>query len=137
LANSTGLSPLKIAIYDAASAKILRLALGRVSYRHYLLEGHALQAAEKLKGAVILRSSGDEESRIALKTLRARSFAPLRMTALWGFSAACKARLVATSPPCAASCPRQLASADDGWNELYRLFSAGAQEIEIAPFICL
>jgi hypothetical protein len=44
--------------------------------------GGAEQAAEKPKSAVILRSSGDEESRIALKILRARSFAALRMTAL-------------------------------------------------------
>jgi hypothetical protein len=40
-----------------------------------------LQAAEKLDSAVILRSSGDEESRIALNILRARFFAVLRMTA--------------------------------------------------------
>jgi hypothetical protein len=51
----------------------------------------ALQAAEKLESAVILRSSGDEESRIALKINRARSFAALRMTAWKGFSAACLA----------------------------------------------
>jgi hypothetical protein len=38
-------------------------------------KGRASQAAEKLESAVILRSSGDEESRIALKMLRARSFA--------------------------------------------------------------
>ena len=37
--------------------------------------GGALQAAEKLESPVILRSSGDEESRIALKMLRPRSFA--------------------------------------------------------------
>ena len=47
-----------------------------------LWKGGALQAAEKPYNAVILRSSGDEESRIALKMLRARSFAALRMTAL-------------------------------------------------------
>jgi len=46
-----------------------------------LWKGGALQAADKLEWAVILRSSGDEESRIALKMLRARSFASLRMTA--------------------------------------------------------
>jgi hypothetical protein len=45
-------------------------------------KGGAKQAAEKLAGTVILRSSGDEESRIALKILRAGSFAALRMTAL-------------------------------------------------------
>jgi len=47
------------------------------------------QAAKKLVGTVILRSSSDEESRIAMKILRARSFAALRMTALGSFSAAC------------------------------------------------
>jgi hypothetical protein len=65
-------------------------------------------ALRLLKSAVILRSSGDEESRIALKILRARSFAKFtlsgrarffaalrmtangfRMTAWEGFSAAC------------------------------------------------
>ena len=56
-----------------------------------LRKGGALAVAEKLESAVILRSSGDEESRIALKILRARSFAALRMTALEGFSAACLA----------------------------------------------
>jgi hypothetical protein len=35
----------------------------------------AKQAVKKFESAVILRSSGDEESRIALKMLRARSFA--------------------------------------------------------------
>ena len=53
-----------------------------------LWKGGALQAADKLEWAVILRSSGDEESRIALKMLRARSFAALRMTAWTSFSAA-------------------------------------------------
>jgi hypothetical protein len=43
-------------------------------------EGGALQAAEKLEGAVILRSSGDEESRIALKMRRARSFAEFTLS---------------------------------------------------------
>jgi hypothetical protein len=38
-------------------------------------KGGALELAEKLESAVILRSSGDEESCIALKMLRARSFA--------------------------------------------------------------
>jgi hypothetical protein len=56
-------------------------------------KGGAEQAAEKLESPVILRSSGDEESRIAMKMLRARSFAALRMTALERFSAASK------SPP--------------------------------------
>jgi hypothetical protein len=51
-------------------------------------DGGYQQAAEKLESAVILRSSGDEESRIALKMLRARSFAMLRMTAFERFSAA-------------------------------------------------
>ena len=54
-------------------------------------KGGASQAAEKLESTVILRSSGDEESRIPLKMLRARSFASLRTTALVGFSAACSA----------------------------------------------
>jgi hypothetical protein len=49
--------------------------------------GGAEQAAEKLESAVILRSNGDEESRVALKMLRARSFATLRMTAFERFSA--------------------------------------------------
>jgi hypothetical protein len=38
-------------------------------------KGGASQAAEKTESAVILRSSGDEESRIPLKMLGARSFA--------------------------------------------------------------
>jgi len=47
------------------------------------LQDGACQAkdhANQLESAVILRSSGDEESRIALKILRARFFAALRMT---------------------------------------------------------
>jgi hypothetical protein len=60
------------------------------AHRH---SGGAKQAAEKLESPVILRNSGDEESRIAMKMLRARSFAALRMTALERFSAASK------SPP--------------------------------------
>jgi hypothetical protein len=58
-------------------------------------KGGAKEAAEKRPNTVILRSSGDEESRTASKTLRARFFAALRMTAnelrmtaLYGFSAA-------------------------------------------------
>ena len=81
-------------------------------------KGGALQAAEKLESAVILRSSGDEESRIALKILRARSFAQftlggrarffaalrmtangLRMTALQGFFSACKGPSKSRLPP--------------------------------------
>jgi hypothetical protein len=37
--------------------------------------GGTEELAAKLESAVILRSSGDEESRTALKILRARSFA--------------------------------------------------------------
>jgi len=44
-------------------------------------KGGAKEAAEKRPNTVILRSSGDEESRTASKTLRARFFAALRMTA--------------------------------------------------------
>jgi hypothetical protein len=50
--------------------------------------GTALQAAEKPKSAVILRSSGDEESCIALKMLRARSFAQFTLSGRARFFAA-------------------------------------------------
>ncbi len=58
----------------------------------------ASQAAEELVWPVIPRSppfllADDEESRIVLKTLRARFLAPLGMTAWKGFSAACSAGL--------------------------------------------
>jgi hypothetical protein len=46
-----------------------------------LPEGRGKPGCGKPKGAVILRSGGDEEPRIALKKLRARFFAALRMTA--------------------------------------------------------
>jgi hypothetical protein len=47
----------------------------RAAAFHLSTSCRAKQAAEKLQSAVILRSSGDEESRIALKKNRARSFA--------------------------------------------------------------
>ena len=75
------------------------------------------QAAEKLRRAVIPRSRRrrpvarlraralrwarpedfgpqGEESRIALKTLRARFLAPLGMTAWWGLSPACRGKIL-------------------------------------------
>jgi hypothetical protein len=42
-------------------------------------------------------AAGDEESRIGLKTLRARFLAPLGMTAWMGFSAACKTQVQGSS----------------------------------------
>jgi hypothetical protein len=54
-------------------------------------KGGVKQAAEKLAGTFILRATGDGKSRTALKTVRARSFAALRMTVRKVFFAACKA----------------------------------------------
>jgi hypothetical protein len=69
-----------------------RLSLGHRGRAADLKNRSALHVLnlKDLRVEFLQRSSGDEESRIALKMLRARSFAPLRMTALQGFSAACK-----------------------------------------------
>jgi hypothetical protein len=81
-----GIGPLKKELLALAQRtpglQIYLPHLGCLDFSPRVWKGGALQAAEKLESAVILRSSGDEESRIALKMLRARSFAALRMTAL-------------------------------------------------------
>jgi hypothetical protein len=84
--------------YLSLETAFMRMRPGRYNTTNgfnILRKGGALQAAEKTRLACHSEESrsdrDDEESRIVLKTLRARFLAPLGMTAWKGFSAPCEA----------------------------------------------